>query len=163
MRRCFGDRLMLCAIKGKKGINEYSQKCQRGKRKYLIRNKSHQLSLASLGFLLYTHQGLPTDRFHETVYNFSDQLGADLCATNSTWITIHAGFPDSTLLNHSRNCIGITQIILELRLAHANFLDHIFERLVKESCHLKELTLGILRDSISHVSLYRNDKLYKKI
>ena len=105
MRWRFGDRLMLCAIKGKKGINEYSQKCQRGERKYLIR--SHQLSLAFLGSCS-THQGLPTDRFHETVYNFSDQLGADLCASNSTWITIHAGFPDGTLLNHSRNCIGIT-------------------------------------------------------
>ena len=55
MRWRFGDRLMLCAIKGKKGINEYSQKCQRGKRKYLIRNQESSAKFSFLWVLaLYT-------------------------------------------------------------------------------------------------------------
>ena len=54
MRWRFGDWLMLCAIKGKKGINEYSQKCQRGKCKYLIRNQESTAKFSFFRFLRYT-------------------------------------------------------------------------------------------------------------
>lgn len=62
-----------------------------------------------------TYESLPADGLDEAVHDFGDELGADACAADFGWVTVHARLPDRALARHGGDgvCSALVRFVLQ--------------------------------------------------
>lgn len=74
-----------------------------------------------------TYESFPADRFHKPIYNLRDQFSTDFSTSNFSWITIHARFPETTLMKQGWDWICCTLVRLVLHSTLCYLLDDVYK------------------------------------
>ena len=113
-----------------------------------------------------TNQGFPANRLNEPIDDLSNQFSPHFGAPNHSRISIHACLPCTALTKHGRDSIRPAQVRLILCCTVRYLLHDVYKRPSTTFARLeriKVLTHRILRDSLLHIPLHRQDELHQQI
>jgi hypothetical protein len=91
------------------------------------------------------YQCFPADGFNEAIDNFRNEFGPNFRPSDYGRVTLHAGFPNATLLSHGRNRTSCAKVVLVLESTQGNLLHHIlFDQPIEVNIIITAMTVYML-------------------